>query len=359
MKTFYAAFLALMLLMAGFGCAESQDYSTLSDEALERMLNAARVELVKRGDKVFKEDTVLFEENGITVYVTGEYEFREDDLYPRIELEFGVINESDRSVNVYLGDYISGLYINGMTQAGGGIATAGPGGQSERMLPFALSQTGVMKFDQLQDMEMHFYITDSADEEDVLFTVDPVWMQFNVSNSTMEYPEAAQPSAESLRCAVLSVEELRALVSGTRLELMKRSELYRKSPILLDEGGVSVYMIKQPDESYSEEEQCLQLYLWFSAINQSGKTVSVFLNQANINGAEAEALGTIYEIGPDRQDASLFVITSPDAEIKSLSQIQEMELWFGIDYGDADNFDGADRIVGPVAYRPQEMMQAN
>lgn len=92
------ALLLLLSLALSTACAEGLDFSSMDDAQLHTIIDSARNELAMR-ELVMSENVVLFEQDGVSVYLTGEYETMEYDsenLY--MLLKAVIINDSNAAV---------------------------------------------------------------------------------------------------------------------------------------------------------------------------------------------------------------------------------------------------------------------
>lgn len=121
MKRFVSVFLVVLLAFStSFALAEGMDFASMSDDALRALVDAARNELAKR-ELTAAENTVLFEQNGVKVYLTGAYDLSYDNAY--LSLEAVVVNDSDKKVNVS----VDTACINGWDVYGSGIGDISAG----------------------------------------------------------------------------------------------------------------------------------------------------------------------------------------------------------------------------------------
>ena len=91
MKKILVLFVALMMMVMP-AMADQPDYVNMKDDELQTIVDSARNELVKRQ---LEEDgkILLFEQDGISVYLTGEYE---TDWMGYILIKAIVINNTDK-----------------------------------------------------------------------------------------------------------------------------------------------------------------------------------------------------------------------------------------------------------------------
>lgn len=172
MKRLVALVLALMLL-CGPALAEI-DWTGMSDEEIRAAIDSGRNELVKRG-MLAAENFVLVDQDGVQVYLTGNYSWSEyGEDYRQIELEAIVINDSDKKVTVS----IDGCYVNGWEVYASGIYDTAAGKKQKDTFDVSLVEADVTVFEEIEDIEFTFRLYDS-DEFETIANLDPVDVQFN------------------------------------------------------------------------------------------------------------------------------------------------------------------------------------
>lgn len=180
MKKLLALFTALMLL-CGTCLAEAPDYTAMSDAELHAIIDAARNELAKR-ERTMAADTVLIEQNDVTVYLTGKYrlwdgdDFMSGDPFCYLDLEVVVVNDSDRNVSVT----IDTASVNGWVVYGSGISETTPGKKQKGELEFKISDGEAFSYEEVEEIEINFYLYD-MDQWERIADVDPVIIQFPIS----------------------------------------------------------------------------------------------------------------------------------------------------------------------------------
>lgn len=166
-----------LILMAAMLCscclAESAiDFASMTDEQLHELINGARNELAKR-ELAMSADLTLFEQDGVTVYLTGEYEvWGSDNIY--IDFEAVVVNDSDKLVSILV-DISS---INGWDVYGSGISETSPGKKQKGSLEFLLTDADISTYEEIEDIELALTIYDSENWE-TISTVENIVIQFN------------------------------------------------------------------------------------------------------------------------------------------------------------------------------------
>lgn len=169
------AFLLAALLMCLFCAAgaEGTDFAVMSDDELHALVDGARNELAKR-ELTAAEGTVLFEQEGVTVYLTGEHEVKSGYL----DLEAVVVNDRDCTVAIA----VNSASINGWNVFSGGIGETSPGKKQKGMLSFSLEDASLSSFEEIEEIEEIELSIDLIDEdtyESIAETSEPITLHFN------------------------------------------------------------------------------------------------------------------------------------------------------------------------------------
>lgn len=166
--------LAVICLLAGTAAAESMDYTAMTNEELHQIINLARNELTRRelaaGSKI-----LLFEQDGVSLYLTGGYEIQEWGTGKHVlKLEGIVINDSDQMIDVR----IDTVTVNGWEVYGGIIQKVDAGKKKKDTFEIRLYDGDIHSYEEIEDIEFNFRVTASADYKK-LFTVENVTVYFN------------------------------------------------------------------------------------------------------------------------------------------------------------------------------------
>lgn len=175
MKKIIALALSLLLLIA-IPCeafAELPDFAAMSDEELKEIVDAARNELAIRGLNL-KEDTLLFEQDGVQVFLTGEHIFNDYGENKSLEIEVIMINDSEYTLSLS-GDYAS---MNGWSVYFYGFGGVAPGKKKKATIEFDADMAEVETFEEIEDVEVTFRLFDEVGYETVA-TIDPVTIYLN------------------------------------------------------------------------------------------------------------------------------------------------------------------------------------
>lgn len=155
-----ALILALLLAFAS-ACAEGLDFASMEDETLQAVIEGAQAELKNRGAQS-ADDGVLVDQDGCKVYLTGNYEvYGSDSCY--LELEAIVENDSDRNICFD----VQSASINDWQVYGSGIYNTGAGKKQKGTLVFCISDANIVSYEEIEDMEVIFYIFDGESYETI------------------------------------------------------------------------------------------------------------------------------------------------------------------------------------------------
>lgn len=146
-----AVLFACMICTAG---AEGTDFTAMSEDELHALVDGARNELAKR-ELVAAEDTVILEQDGVTVYLTGAHNVSSDGAY--LYLEAVVVNDSDKKVSVS----VDSACINGWDVYGGGIGETSAGKKQKGEFDFSLGDAEISSFEEIEELELELYLYDA------------------------------------------------------------------------------------------------------------------------------------------------------------------------------------------------------
>ena len=165
------ALILVMLLVFASACAEGLDFASMDDATLHSIVDSARNELTKR-ELNAGENTVLFEQEGVTVYLTGEYETEEyDTVY--LSLNAVIVNDSDKTVWIST----DSLSVNGWDVYSYGLPDTTAGKKQKCELEFCISDAEISSYDELEEIEVVFSLVDS-DTYETFSTTEPIVLRF-------------------------------------------------------------------------------------------------------------------------------------------------------------------------------------
>lgn len=179
MKRFAALWMVLVLVLTGMAFAENLAAAIAS--AKEEVAGAAGEDAVvaeedavvaEDGVVVIAKDAVVFEQNDVQVYLTGESKvWGSDTVY--LDLEAVVVNGCSSSVTVSVEE----CSINGWDIYASGIYDTSAGKKKKDELTFNLSDAEISSIEEIEEIEIAFRVYDS-DSYDDLFTTDIIVLKF-------------------------------------------------------------------------------------------------------------------------------------------------------------------------------------
>ena len=167
----FLAILFAALLLCGSCLAEGLDYASMTDDQLHAIVDAARNELAKR-ELVAEGDTLLFEKDGVSVYLTSDFEA---NSYGRMRAKVVIINDSDKNMGVG----IDSLCVNGWELTTLGFSTVSAGKKSKDELYFDGEDAEITSVEEIETIEITFHTYD-GDTYQTISKIDPVTLHFNV-----------------------------------------------------------------------------------------------------------------------------------------------------------------------------------
>ncbi len=169
MKRIISCILVFILLcgvIPAIGFAE--DYTSMTDDELQNILNAVRNELTARGLKA-EDKTVLVDESGVQIYINGEMTVEAEwsgDLECNIPIV--IVNNTSHDITIGLRD----PSVNGWSCDGSVYPNDVPAGKKAKStLSFELGDTDVTSLDDFEDAEFRLNVYDEHSWDD-LFTTD-------------------------------------------------------------------------------------------------------------------------------------------------------------------------------------------
>ncbi len=175
MKKVLAAFLALLLL-CGSCLAEGLDYASMTDAQLHDIVNAARNELTRR-ELVAEGKTLLFEQDGVSVYLTSGFEADSIHTDAWYFMRAGVIVVNDSDINVRVG--IESMSVNGWEVSNSGFSSVSPGKKAKDELAFNAADTDITAVEEIETIEITFRLS-NADTYRFFADVPAITLHFNV-----------------------------------------------------------------------------------------------------------------------------------------------------------------------------------
>ncbi len=143
------AILCSLMLISSFAWAE--DYSAMTTEELHTAIDLMRNELLKR-DLVIGEKLLLFEEGGVSLYLTGKYEVSKNGI---LDLETLLINDNNEKVEVFADDNTAS--INGWDVACHPSIDANPGKKSKGRFQIWLVGAEISTYEEIEELELRLH----------------------------------------------------------------------------------------------------------------------------------------------------------------------------------------------------------
>lgn len=174
MKRIFALCLALLMFIA-IPCeafADLPDFAAMSDEELQELVNAARNELARRV-MAAEENTVLYDQGGIQIYLTGKQYVEDYGDSSSLYLEVVIINDSDKNIGIMM----ASSSINGWEIYGWGTDGISAGKKKKAEFEFNASDADVFAIEEVEDLEMQMNIYD-GDTYETISKLDPITVSF-------------------------------------------------------------------------------------------------------------------------------------------------------------------------------------
>lgn len=155
MKRIFALILAL-LLIGSAAFAAVPDISGCSDDELRQLIDLARNRLYVNALSVEK-DAVLVEQDGIKLYLTGEYMTSFSKSWGFLYVNCVIVNNNAFEAKVG----IENCSINGWDAYGDGTSSCAAGKKKKVELTFSLYDADISSLDDLEDITFNFYTYNS------------------------------------------------------------------------------------------------------------------------------------------------------------------------------------------------------
>lgn len=172
----FLAILFAALLLCGSCLAEGLDYASMTDDQLHAIVDAARNELAKR-ELTLDGKTLLFEKDGVSVYLTSDFEadsLKTDSMH---FMRAGVIVVNDSDKNMGVG--IDSMSVNGWEVYSSGFSSISAGKKGKNELSFNAVDTDITDVSEIETVEITFYMYD-GDTYQTISEIDPITLHFNV-----------------------------------------------------------------------------------------------------------------------------------------------------------------------------------
>ena len=159
-----------LILLMTISPSLAEDYSKMSTNELHDIQKSIRSELLKR-DLVIGNKTRLFEQDGVSLYLTGDYK----DTLLGFQLNVIIINDSDKKISICPEDTkvsVNGWEIPCMTNT-----QVNAGKKLKGYFVFNLENADIISSDDIEEIELRLYIYDH-DNYTRISTLEPIIIQF-------------------------------------------------------------------------------------------------------------------------------------------------------------------------------------
>lgn len=173
MKKYIAMILILVLSITSMiAFAEGIDVTSMTDEELRAIVSSARNELAKR-ELDAAADTVLFDAEGVKMYLTGNSRVSNDGEFAYFEVV--VVNDTD----VEVGITVDSASINGWDVFGSDVYGTSAGKKQKAEMFFKISDAEISTIEEIDDMELTFRLFDSTNSTFITEASAPVILNVN------------------------------------------------------------------------------------------------------------------------------------------------------------------------------------
>jgi hypothetical protein len=150
MKRIFA--LILTLLLCGAALAEI-DYTELTLDELNSVIDHARAEIERRGLTDDPENTLVFDSAGVTITITGvDVDARHWSYSPALVVHTTIVSSLDFGIE----GYIDRAVINGWEVGATGHIDIAAGHKKKQDFYFDLAAAEVETYDQIESLELSF-----------------------------------------------------------------------------------------------------------------------------------------------------------------------------------------------------------
>ena len=155
-KTLSSLLIILMLVSTVPSFAFAEDYGSKSDEELQAMYTAIRQELASRGFQA-ENKKVLIDQNGIQIYVNGDFSVEKEWYGPILKLPIVISNNSNMNICVQLRN----SSVNGWSCETTFSPEIPAGKKIKDSMKFELKETEVEELSDFEDVEFCFHVLDN------------------------------------------------------------------------------------------------------------------------------------------------------------------------------------------------------
>ncbi len=165
MKKALSVLFASLLLFTSFHSL-ADTYSEMTNEDLQAVMDTVRNELFLRSLKL-EPDQVLYDFDGVKVYLTGKWEYQEDYGMGRyLKYEIAVINQTDVAISLsYDRTYINGWEVGHIFLGKSGTIEAGKKKKTD--LVFAALDADITDTAQIDEIEFDFTVSNAETKKPI------------------------------------------------------------------------------------------------------------------------------------------------------------------------------------------------
>ena len=267
------------------------------------------------------EDLVLVDKNGIKVYLTGEYEDWNADLY----LYAVFINKSNKKVHIGYTGTVNGWFLGNVTIPGEAFNLP-PNSKAKGKISFKCEEIEADSCTEIEEMNLVISVTDSS--------ANKKW--FSVDTGLIK-PDSHSVAAEITQPTMLPLGfTAYAATSNVKGKIEAFEDL-----VLVDKNGIKVYLTGEYEDWNAD------LYLYAVFINKSNKKVHIGYT-GTVNGwflGNVTIPGEAFNLPPNSKAKGKISFKCEEIEADSCTEIEEMNLvisvtdssankkWFSVDTG--------------------------
>ena len=160
MKKILGIFFAMILLCSSAFAAEI-DYSSMSVDDLQKVIDTARNEVLKKTAQSNGNVFIIDDSKGISMYLTGK---NGKNFMDYLELEVVVINNTSKTLTVSFNSItVNGWEVNTMMST---VSDVGPGKKKKDSISFDPSEADISSVNEITEMELTFRTYDSSTWKD-------------------------------------------------------------------------------------------------------------------------------------------------------------------------------------------------
>lgn len=170
MKRLLACIIAILFTAMSIpALADGIDFSSMTDEEIQSLIDAGRNVLLERS-LVADGKTLVFEQEGVSLYLTGDMRLTDSGF-----LYVGAILVNDSGTTISLIN--NACSVNGWMAFMNGIDSVAPSKKASGELQFNVKDTGIAAIEDVEEIEICIDVFDK-DTPKTWFTIEPVVVNF-------------------------------------------------------------------------------------------------------------------------------------------------------------------------------------